>query len=73
MKEKQWFRDNNKADVSEFDLNQMSKQEWVHVSCRLEISTLYCSLALALCFNALLPQQDQVLENSNCIAVQQAY
>lgn len=72
LKDKQWFRNNNKVNASEFDLTQMSKQEQKQVSCRLEVSTLYCSLALALCLYAFLPQQYQVLY-SNCIAKQQAY
>ena len=56
LKDKKWFRNNNKADVSEFDATQMSKQEQVLVRCRLEVRTLYCSLVLALCLNAFLPQ-----------------
>ncbi|DBA77829.1 TPA: hypothetical protein ACH3X1_009186 [Trebouxia sp. C0004] len=36
LKGRQWFRQNNKADASAHDLNQMSKQEWVQMSCRLE-------------------------------------
>jgi len=56
LKDKKWCRNNNKADVSEFDATQMSKQEQVLVRCRLEVRTLYCSLVLALCLNAFLPQ-----------------
>lgn len=61
LKDKKWFRNNNKADVSEFDATHMSKQDQVLVRCRCEIRTLDCSLVLALCLNAFLPQQDQVL------------
>ena len=49
VKDRQWFMENDMADVSSFQLIRMSQQEWLQMGRRLEVSTFCCSSVLMSC------------------------